>query len=519
MSSLQLSQQISSLDLVTLSIIIGATSCGTVLGLSLVYWLLQFDLPAKLQAAILTFSLLLVAFLVLFKPRNFKSPTDYLITKKDKFNEIQAKSKHSSISRMIKVQSGLHLLESKLLEEGKDTDPFTRAVEERNEALGINPFSSLKKEEFYKSAYGKCCESVIGEVWLPVGVAGPIPLVGKDGVESARNIYVPLATVEGALVASVNRGCKVLRRSFENDQSSLSCIVSSDRKGITRGPSFRAISIESAAEFLKALHDPERFKEWRSIFDSSSPGGHVKLLELRGRQIGFLVYVRVRTETSEAMGMNMISRGCSVLFDYACNLPEFEGKIRMESMSGNFCVDKKPAAINWIQGRGREVIVSARIPREILKEVFGINDIESLEKLNYSKNIIGSAAAGSIGGFNAHVANVVAAIYLATGQDVAQVVDASQAMTLLEYDRVKDELVATLTMPCVEIGIRGGGTGLPHQQHFLQMILGDSELTNGADLVDELARCIGLVSLAGELSLLASLQAGTLVSSHFKLNH
>ena len=496
MSSLQLSQQISSLDLVTLSIIIGATSCGTVLGLSLVYWLLQFDLPAKLQAAILTFSLLLVAFLVLVKPRNFKSPTDYLITKKDKFNEIQAKSKHSSISRMIKVQSGLHLLESKLLEEGKDTDPFTRAVEERNEALGINPFSSLKKEEFYKSAYGKCCESVIGEVWLPVGVAGPIPLVGKDGVES-----------------------KVLRRSFENDQSSLSCIVSSDRKGITRGPSFRAISIESAAEFLKALHDPERFKEWRSIFDSSSPGGHVKLLELRGRQIGFLVYVRVRTETSEAMGMNMISRGCSVLFDYACNLPEFEGKIRMESMSGNFCVDKKPAAINWIQGRGREVIVSARIPREILKEVFGINDIESLEKLNYSKNIIGSAAAGSIGGFNAHVANVVAAIYLATGQDVAQVVDASQAMTLLEYDRVKDELVATLTMPCVEIGIRGGGTGLPHQQHFLQMILGDSELTNGADLVDELARCIGLVSLAGELSLLASLQAGTLVSSHFKLNH
>ena len=88
---------------------------------------------------------------------------------------------------------------------------------------------------------------------------------------------------------------------------------------------------------------------------------------------------------------------------------------------------------------------------------------------------------------------------------------------MIEYDRENDEIIASLTMPCIEIGIRGGGTGLPHQNHYLNMIIGDSD--HSKESVDELAKCIGLVSLAGELSLLASLQSGTLVSSHLKLNH
>lgn len=507
MAALQHSQEIiSSFDLATVTIIIGATSFGTVLGFGLLYWILQVDLPIKLQAALGTLLIVMITAIFILKPRS--NPNALTI-------KIHKKIRTPSYS-MPKTQSGLHLLESKFQEQGEEiSDPFTRAVEERNKILGFNPLNP-EKEDFYKSVYGKCCESVIGEVWLPVGIVGPVPLIDNES-GSVRNLYVPLATVEGALVASVNRGCKALRRSFEHNPSSLCCIISSDRKGITRGPSFRASSIVAAAQFLAALHDPNRFEEWKRVYESSSPGGHVKLLEIRGRQIGHYVYVRVRSDTSEAMGMNMISRGCSVLFEYVCNLTEFKENIKLESMSGNFCVDKKPAAINWIQGRGREVIVSARIPREILKEVFGIDDIEALEKLNLNKNIIGSAAAGSIGGFNAHVANVIAAVYLSTGQDVAQVVDASQAMTILEYERSNDELVATLTMPCIEIGVRGGGTGLPHQQHYLKMIIGDAE--EGKDLVDELARCIGLVSLAGELSLLASLQAGTLVSSHFKLNH
>lgn len=518
MASLQVPQQIPPSDL---ALIIGATSCGTILGLGLVYWLLNWDLPAKLQSFTATLLILIIGTWILLKPaiKRLDNNND----KENAKTALSASEKQQSnfgnlaSGGMSKVQSGLHLLETKFQNDQESLDPFTSAVEERNKIIGIT-LVRPEREDFYKAVYGKCCESVIGEVWLPVGVVGPIPLIRSTG--SVRNVLVPLATVEGALVASVNRGCKALRRSFEVDASNLSCIVSTDRRGITRGPSFRASSIEAAAEFLMVLHDPQRFKEWEIIFNSSSPGGHIKLLNLQGRQIGQYVYVRVRSDTSSAMGMNMISRGCSVLFDHICNLPEFRDTIKMESISGNFCVDKKPAAINWIQGRGREVIVSGRIPREIIKEVFGIDDLESLERLNLSKNIIGSAAAGSIGGFNAHVANVIAAIYLSTGQDVAQVVDASQSMTIFEYDRVEDQIIATLTMPCIEIGVRGGGTGLPHQQHYLKMILGDEkDFASGSEMVDELARCIGLVSLAGELSLLASLQAGTLVSSHFKLNH
>lgn len=512
--SLQVSHG-SSLDAFTLAIIVSATSFGTVLGVGIIYWIMQLDLPAKLQAGIATLLLLALGIAQFMKQSANKT---------ESFSaEIKVKSnleRKLSTKEISKTASGLHLLESKFLqssaEDDEITDPFTRAVEERNKVLGLESINSVDSlEEFYKSVYGKCCESVIGTVWLPVGVVGPLVIPGG----APKSVYVPLATVEGALVASVNRGCKVLRRAYEQDPSNLSCLVSQGhRKGMTRGPSFRAPSIEKAAKFLEALHDPKRFMEWKRVFDSSSPGGHVRLIEIRGRQIGNYVYVRVRSDTSEAMGMNMISRGCSVLFEHVLNLFEFKD-IKMGSLSGNFCIDKKPAAINWIEGRGREVIISARIPQNIVKEVLGIEDLEALEKLNLSKNIIGSAAAGSVGGFNAHVANVVAAIYLATGQDVAQVVDASQSLTLLEFDRENNELVATLTMPCIEIGIRGGGTGLPHQKQCLKLIIGDSGKEEGVDVVDELAKRIGMASLAGELSLLASLQVGTLVSSHFKLNH
>lgn len=497
----------SSLDFFKVAILVGASSFGTILGAIGAYWLIKSEFKTRLQASLITFMVLLTG-TILIKLNNKKSPNPL---NRFKSKEIKATSKLQA--------SGLHRLESKFMEKSDEiSEPFLEAVKERNKILGLNQLNDNNlKEEFYKAIYGKCCESVIGNVWIPVGVVGPLPLVSKSS--KVRNVLVPLATVEGALVASVNRGCKVLRKCFELNPSNLSSIISNEaRKGITRGPSFRANTIENAAAFLKALQDPIRFQEWADIFNSSSPGGHVKLQEIRGRQLGNFVYLRIRSDTSEAMGMNMISRGCQVLFENILKRAEFKN-VKIESLSGNFCVDKKPAAMNWIEGRGHEVISSVRIPRHIIKEVFGIDDPESLEKLNISKNIIGSAAAGSIGGFNAQVANVVASVYLSTGQDMAQVVDASQAMTLIEFDKETDEIIASLTMPCVEIGIRGGGTSLPHQNHYLKMILGDSEYSNGPELVDEFAKCIGLVALAGELSLLASLKTGTLVSSHFRLNH
>lgn len=489
--------------------VVFGTSFGTVVGLGVIYLLYISDFPRENVLTAISIGVCTVAIgfgIMMFslKSKESKKKKKFTFTPLESSEITKTKANTNTNTSSC---SGIHLLESKYLKGGDVEDPFTKAVAERNRILGLSrpineEFDSL--EEFYGAVHGKCCESVIGAIWLPIGVVGPLPLSGLG-----RSVYVPLATVEGALVASVNRGCKALRLG-----SSLSSLVSTGRrKGITRGPSFRAPTIERAAAFLAAFEDLERFEEWRKVFDSSSPGGHVRLIEIRGRQIGTYVYLRVRCDTSEAMGMNMVSRGCSVLFEHV--LSEFSD-IRMTALSGNYCVDKKPAAMNWIDGRGREVISSVRISSTVLKQVFGVSDGNRLVELNLSKNLIGSAAAGSVGGFNAQVANVVAAFYLAMGQDVAQVVDASQALTLLEFDSPADELVATLTMPCIELGIRGGGTGLPHQRRCLQMVLGTEA---ASDRVDELAKCLGLLALAGELSLLAALETDTLLSAHMKFNH
>lgn len=128
------------------------------------------------------------------------------------------------------------------------------------------------------------------------------------------------------------------------------------------------------------------------------------------------------------MGMNMISKGV----EYALKSMMKEGFEDMEvvSVSGNYCTDKKAAAINWLDGRGKSVVAEAVIPSEVVKAVLK-TDVETMVQLNISKNLVGSAMAGSVGGFNAHAANIVAALFIATGQDPAQVVESSNCITTM----------------------------------------------------------------------------------------
>jgi hydroxymethylglutaryl-CoA reductase (NADPH) len=105
--------------------------------------------------------------------------------------------------------------------------------------------------------------------------------------------------------------------------------------------------------------------------------------------------------------------------------------MQIVSLSGNYCIDKKPAAINWIEGRGKSVVAEAIIPGDVVKNVLK-SDVDSLVELNINKNLIGSAMAASVGGFNAHAANIVAAIFLATGQDPAQVVESANCITIMK---------------------------------------------------------------------------------------
>lgn len=187
-------------------------------------------------------------------------------------------------------------------------------------------------------------------------------------------------------------------------------------------------------------------------------------------------------------------------------------------MSGNYCTDKKPSAINWIEGRGKSVVCEAIIKEDIVKKVLKTS-VDALIDLNIHKNLVGSAMAGSIGGFNAHASNVVTAVYIATGQDPAQNVESSNCITLMEKAQNGKDLYMTVTMPSIEVGTVGGGTHLPAQSACLNMlgVKGANYDLPGKN-ADQLARVVSAGVLAAELSLMSALAAGHLVKSHLEHN-
>jgi hydroxymethylglutaryl-CoA reductase (NADPH) len=220
----------------------------------------------------------------------------------------------------------------------------------------------------------------------------------------------------------------------------------------------------------------------------------------------------------DAMGMNMVSKGCLKAIEV---LEEIFPDLILVAISGNVCTDKKPAAINWILGRGKSVIVEAIIPEFIVKTVLK-SSVAAMIDTNKQKNLIGSAMAGSVGGFNAHAANIVTAVFLATGQDPAQNVESSNCITLMDYADDGVSLQVSVTMPSIEVGTVGGGTHLPAQAGCLDMcgVRGAARDANSApgDNSRKLAQIVGGAVLAGELSLMAALAANHLVQSHMQHN-
>lgn len=265
----------------------------------------------------------------------------------------------------------------------------------------------------YENVHGACCENVIGYMPIPVGVAGPMIIDGQ-------HYYLPMATTEGVLVASTNRGCKAI-----NAAGGATTVLTGD--GMTRGPcvGFRTLQRAGAAKIW--LDSEEGQKVMKKAFNSTSR--FARLQSMKTALAGTYLYIRFKTTTGDAMGMNMISKGVECALNVMMNESGFED-MSIISVSGNFCTDKKPAAINWIDGRGKSVVAEAIIPADVVRSVLK-SDVDALIELNTSKNLIGSAMAGSIGGFNAHAANIVTAIFLATGQDPAQNVESSNCITVM----------------------------------------------------------------------------------------
>nr|GMC97649.1 3-hydroxy-3-methylglutaryl-coenzyme A reductase-like [Ipomoea batatas] len=180
--------------------------------------------------------------------------------------------------------------------------------------------------------------------------------------------------------------------------------------------------------------------------------------------------------------------------------------------------DHKPAAVNWIEGRGKSVVCEAIIKEEVVNKVLK-TDVASLVELNMLKNLTGSAMAGALGGFNAHAANIVSAVYIATGQDPAQNIESSHCITMMEAVNEGKDLHISVTMPSIEVGTVGGGTQLASQAACLNLlgVKGASNKVPGANS-RRLATVVAGAVLAGELSLMSAIAAGQLVKSHMKYN-
>ena len=306
----------------------------------------------------------------------------------------------------------------------KKLKDFTRAVKIRRSIIsrtratsaitGALERSKLPFERYnWERVFGACCENVIGYMPLPVGVAGPIVIDGQS-------YFLPMATTEGVLVASVSRGCKAIN-------SGGGAVTVSTGDGMTRGPCVSFETVERAGAAKIWLDSEAGQSAMKKAFNSTS--NFARLQSTKTALAGTNLYIRFKAATGDAMGMNMISKGV----EHALQVMMGEGfeDMNIISVSGNFCIDKKPAAINWIDGRGKSVVAEAIIPGDVVKSVLK-TDVDTLVQLNVDKNLIGSAMAASVGGFNAQAANIVAAIFIATGQDPAQVIESANCITIMK---------------------------------------------------------------------------------------
>ncbi|XP_076882146.1 3-hydroxy-3-methylglutaryl-coenzyme A reductase-like [Bidens hawaiensis] len=351
----------------------------------------------------------------------------------------------------------------------------------------------------YESILGQCCEMPVGYVQIPVGIAGPMLLDGKE-------FYVPMATTEGCLVASTNRGCKAIYVS-----GGATSVLLKD--GMTRAPVVRFGIAKRAAELKVFLEEPLNFDTLASVFNKSSRFGRLQRIQcaIAGKNL----FIRFTCSTGDAMGMNMVSKGVQNVLDFLqLDFPDMD----VLGISGNYCSDKKPAAVNWIEGRGKSVVCEAIIKEEVVKKVLKTT-VASLVELNMLKNLTGSAMAGALGGFNAHASNIVSAVYIATGQDPAQNVESSHCITMMEPVNDGKDLHVSVTMPSIEVGTVGGGTQLASQSACLNLlgVKGANRESAGSN-VRQLAKVVAASVLAGELSLMSAIAAGQLVKSHMKYN-
>ncbi|XP_076940972.1 3-hydroxy-3-methylglutaryl coenzyme A reductase 1-like [Bidens hawaiensis] len=427
---------------------------------------------------------------------NMKDPNYIINTKDPNYSYLLSEDDEQIVNEVVRGSVPSYSLESKLGDCFRAASVRRRALER---ATGRS-LVGLPLDGFdYEAILGQCCEMPVGYVQLPVGIAGPLLLNGCE-------YMVPMATTEGCLVASANRGCKAI---FSSGGATVILL----KDGMTRAPVVRFATSERASQLKFFLEDAVNFDTLSVVFNKSSR--FARLQNIRCSIAGKNLYIRFTCSTGDAMGMNMVSKGVQNVLDFLQNdFPDMD----VIGISGNFCSDKKPAAVNWIEGRGKSVVCEAVVTEDVVKKVLKTT-VPALVELNMLKNLTGSAVAGALGGFNAHAANIVSAVFIATGQDPAQNIESSHCITMMEAVNNGKDLHVSVTMPSIEVGTVGGGTQLASQSACLNLLgaKGSNRESPGSN-ARLLATVVAGSVLAGELSLMSAIAAGQLVKSHMKYN-
>jgi hydroxymethylglutaryl-CoA reductase (NADPH) len=331
-------------------------------------------------------------------------------------------------------------------------------------------------------------ESFVGVAQVPLGVVGPLRV---NGEHAQGDFYVPLATTEGTLVASYGRGMRLL-----HEAGGVKTTVTDDR--MQRAPAFLFEDARGARDFGIWIRENET--EIRRIAETTTTSG--KLIEIEQYQAGPALFCRFDYTTGDAAGQNMTGKATEA----ACRwILEQRPEIRHHVLESNFATDKKASQINVLRTRGKRVVAEAVLPNELVQRLTRA----TTKQLYRSRQI--ATFAGLMSGSNnngSHSANGITAMFIACGQDAANVAESSTALVYTEL-RENDDYYYSITLPSLIVATYGGGTGLGTQRECLELLD-----CYGAGKVHKFAEIVAATVLCGEISLASAIAAQEWVTAH-----
>lgn len=332
---------------------------------------------------------------------------------------------------------------------------------------------------------------------IPLRKVGPIKIISP---EFEAELMVPLATFETPLWPSTARGARVTRLA-----GGIQAIIVDECMS-------RSIVVEAttALEAVKILHDFQAHQtEISALVSTNSRFAQFKALH--SQVVGNLIYLRLEITSGDASGHNMVTQAAEHVMNW---LLAHYPSLKYVSISANYCTDKKVSAVNGILGRGKYVVAETLIPESICKEQLHVSS-QSLVNLHIKKNFIGSILSGGLRTANAHFANMLLALYLATGQDAANIIEGSQGFVHAESR--PEGLYFSVTLPNIIVGTVGNGKDLEFARRNLHTLGCLSDAPAGVNS-RRLALIVAATVLCGEISLLAAqTNPGELMRSHLAI--